>query len=217
MADLLSLDVSPDTTVHTLKETIQAESHIPATSQHLYHNGQLLADASKTMQQLQVVDGDMLALHVRDMSNRQPTSVTADQRARNVPVQRSGGGNQPDTETIRLRMLGDPNFRQQAAANYPDLVSTMQDPVAFARAYHARQDQENVHRQQVADQIARLNADPFDVDAQLRIEEMIRVDRVQENLQNAIEHNPEGKYGLVSLDDRMLNTGSFWKGSYALY
>jgi hypothetical protein len=169
------------------------------------------------MQQLQVGDGDMLALHVRDMSNRQPASATADQRARHVPVQRTGGGNQPDAETIRLRMLGDPNFRQQAAANYPDLVSTMQDPVAFARAYHARQDQENAHRQQVADQIARLNADPFDIDAQLRIEEMIRVDRVQENLQNAIEHNPEGKLRPFKLDDRMLNLGSLWQGSYALH
>ena len=36
-----------------------------------------------------------------------------------------------------------------------------------------------------------VNSDPFDVEAQKRIEEAIRQDRVLENLEHAIEYNPE--------------------------
>lgn len=35
-----------------------------------------------------------------------------------------------------------------------------------------------------------LNADPFDMDAQRRIEEEIRLQNVSENMDHAMEHNP---------------------------
>lgn len=80
-SDLLSLEIPTDITVGTLKESVQAESRIPKTSQHLYHNGQLLNDDSKTMEQLQIGDGEMLALHVRDMTGH-PGPQQAAQPAR---------------------------------------------------------------------------------------------------------------------------------------
>jgi DNA damage-inducible protein 1 len=36
-----------------------------------------------------------------------------------------------------------------------------------------------------------LNADPYDVDAQKRIEEAIRQEAVMENLNHALEYSPE--------------------------
>jgi DNA damage-inducible protein 1 len=193
-ADLLSLEIPADTTVSTLKESVQAESRIPKTSQHLYHNGQLLADDSKTMEQLQIGDGDMLALHVRDMAARTAAPTGQRQPARQQPAQQSRGRQlqQPDPETLRLQILGDPAMRQQVTGGNPELAGALNDPAAFAQALRRLQAQELAQREAVANQIARLNADPFDLDAQMRIEEMIREERVQENLQNAIEHNPEG-------------------------
>jgi DNA damage-inducible protein 1 len=192
--DLLSLEIAPDTTVSTLKEAVQAESHIPKTSQHLYHNGQLLNDDNKTMEQLQIGDGEMLALHVRETVGS--TGVPAGQRQAQPARQQPRGGQQnyPDPETIRLQLLGNPEMRQQAISQRPELGAVIDSPERFAAVYRQMLEQEREDQMRRRQQIADLNADPFDIDAQMRIAEMIREERVQENLQNAIEHNPEGQH-----------------------
>lgn len=146
------------------------------------------------MEQLQIGDGEMLALHVRDMVGGQPTGPRQAQPARQQPSQRSGQG-LPDPETIRLQLLGNPEMRQQAISTRPELAAVIDSPERFAQLFRQMQEQERQEQMRRRQQIADLNADPFDIDAQMRIAEMIREERVQENLQNAIEHNPEGESG----------------------
>lgn len=192
-SDLISLEIPQDTTVGTLKEHVQAESRIPKRDQHLYHNGQLLNDDGKTMEQLQIGDGEMLALHVRE--TRDPPAGSAQRVAQPARAQAQGRGGQaqPDPETIRLQVLGNPEMRQQLSHRNPELAAVVESPERFAAILNQMRNREAEEQARRRQRIADLNADPFDVEAQMRIAEMIREERVQENLQSAYEHNPEGK------------------------
>lgn len=191
--DLLSLEVYPEMTIETLRSSIQAETtHHPST-QHLYHNGQLVTDNSKTLAELGVADGELLALHVRE--TRGSTTVQAPNRQAQQGAARPAARppTQQDPEVIRLQILGDPNLRGELARSRPDLVAALEDPQRFAGLFADSLDRERRERDERHRQIQLLNADPFDIDAQARIEEIIRQERVMENLQNAMEHNPEGE------------------------
>jgi DNA damage-inducible protein 1 len=138
----------------------------------------------------------MLALHVRDMvgntglpqANRAPPAAIRQPAARSP----AGGPIEQDPEVIRLRILGNPNLRQQFLRQQPDFADAIESPQRFAQAWRRNQDREREEQNSRARQIANLNADPFDIEAQTKIAEIIREAQVQENLQNAIEHNPEG-------------------------
>ncbi|OAF61564.1 DNA damage-inducible protein 1 [Pseudogymnoascus destructans] len=198
--DLLNLEVPTQTTVGSLKGMVQAEAHIPTTSQHIYHNGQLLSDDNKTLEQLQVVDGDMLALHVRDIIGN--TGVPQPGQAQQPARRPAASQNEQDPEVIRLQLLGNPRMRQEVQRAQPELAAAVENPQRFAQLFRQMQDQERRERMMRQQHLADLNADPFDIDAQTRIAEMIREERVQENLQNAIEHNPEvfGRVHMLYID-----------------
>lgn len=84
-------------------------------------------------------------------------------------------------------------MRQQVQNQNPELAAALEDPARFAQILQSSYDRESRERLERQREIERLNDDPFNIDNQRRIEEMIRQERVMENLQNAMEHNPEGK------------------------
>jgi DNA damage-inducible protein 1 len=208
---LVTLDVYPEMTIDTLRSSVEAEG-IPAPAQHLYHNGQLITDNTKTLQELQITDGDMLALHIRDMRGSGVAPVPRDQAvtrrrpaggaagtAGSVGTAAAGGGGggeggasvPQDPELIRLQVLGDPALRGQLERHNPALAATLEDPQRFAQIFQQSSNQQEDARRARMREIAALNADEFNPDAQARIAEIIRNETVMENLQNAMEHNPE--------------------------
>ncbi|KAF4126759.1 DNA damage-inducible protein 1 [Geosmithia morbida] len=210
--NLLTLEIFPDMPLSTLRESIQAESNIDPTSQHIYHNGRLITDDSKTMHDLEIGDGEMLAVHVRDMrgSTGVPAAAAAGQRPSSRPQQsqpqlpprNAANQGQPDPELIRLQVLGNPAMQQQVQRQNPELGAALNDPARFAQILRDSNDREQRERLERQREIERLNDDPFNVENQRRIEEMIRQERVMENLQNAMEYNPEvfGRVHLLYID-----------------
>lgn len=85
------------------------------------------------------------------------------------------------------------------AQTLPEIAAAAQsDPTRFAELLRQQRDraqQAELGRQR---EISALNADPFDVEAQRRIEEAIRQQAVMENMEHALEYSPEA-FGRVTM------------------
>jgi DNA damage-inducible protein 1 len=75
----------------------------------------------------------------------------------------------------------------------PDLANAADNPERFHATWDQRQRVLSRAQAEKEEQMELLNADPFSVEAQVKIEEMIRQGRVQENVQKALEENSECK------------------------
>ena len=117
-----------------------------------------------------------------------------------------------DSEMMRLQLLGDPAVMHQLREvrmtiiyltswvptyrqTNPELAAAAQNnPVRFAellrqtRARHVEAERE----------LNALEADPYDIEAQRRIEEAIRQQAIMENLEHALEYSPEA-FGRVTM------------------
>lgn len=98
---------------------------------------------------------------------------------------------EPDSEMFRLQVLGDPRLMEELRQSQPELVSAVNDPVRFRHVFALLEQQRREAERAKQLEIARLDEDPFNPESQARIAELIRQEQVMENLQSAIEHNPE--------------------------
>ncbi|KAK9897284.1 hypothetical protein P389DRAFT_55391 [Cystobasidium minutum MCA 4210] len=72
------------------------------------------------------------------------------------------------------------------------------DPAKFKQLYNARGERYAAMQQEKQQMEELLMADPFDVEAQKKIEEAIRQQQVLENMEHAMEFSPES-FGRVTM------------------
>ena len=186
-------------TIADLKAYIQSDTNVAPVAQCLFFNGQELRDDTRTLEQCQVKENDMLGLLVRDPRAQASGARRVGQGQARVTPQagpsqsgRSAPG-EPDPEMIRLRALAEPAILDQIRSQNPDLADAVQDKDRFRQAWVAMAQQAHEREAEKQRELALLNDDPFNVQAQAKIEEMIRQQRVEENLQNALDYTPEGR------------------------
>ncbi|ORX98117.1 hypothetical protein BCR34DRAFT_156865 [Clohesyomyces aquaticus] len=187
-SDLLTLDLPPGLTVKDLKGFVEAETNFPAPSQHFFLNGRPLTNEVQTLEEAGIKDGEMLAVLIRQRGGaaqgQQGRAGPASGRNQSDHQQDSRRRGAPDPESVRLHILGDPAAQEQLRQRKPELLAALGDPAQWREAYNREQRQEEDAERERQNQIALLNEDPFNIDAQRKIEEIIRQDRVIENLQH---------------------------------
>ena len=82
----------------------------------------------------------------------------------------------------------------------PELADAAQhNPARFAELLRqTQQRQRQMEQERAQAEAALMSAEPFDVEAQRRIEEAIRQQAVMENLEHALEYSPES-FGRVTM------------------
>ncbi|KAL1946506.1 hypothetical protein VTO73DRAFT_14610 [Trametes versicolor] len=169
------VEIDPNMELENVMALLEAESGIPVAEQSLSHEGRDLGNPKATMREAGVGDHAMLLLR------------------RKVNV--AGRSVEQDAEMMRLQLLGDPALMAQLRATNPEIAQAAQaNPARFAellRQTHARQADAERER-------SMLEGDPFDIEAQRRIEEAIQQQAVLENLEHALEYSPES-FGRVTM------------------
>lgn len=180
LGQTFTVEIDPSMELENVMALLEAESGIPVSEQSIYYNGGELDNRKKTLHDYGVGAQAMLLLRRRVMS------------ASGRPIEQ-------DSEMMRLQILGNPDLMRQLQQTQPELASAVQsNPTRFAELL--RQTRERQYEVEMARQreLELLNADPFDVEAQRRIEEAIRQHAVIENMEHALEYSPES-FGRVTM------------------
>ncbi|KAJ6469767.1 hypothetical protein C8R47DRAFT_767939 [Mycena vitilis] len=175
-----AMEIDPGMELENVMALLEAESEIPIAEQSISHNGRDLNAPKSTLRDLGVTGDAMLQLR------------------RKVPNV-AGRAVEHDSEMMRLQILGDPDLMRQLRETQPELAEAAQvNPPRFAELLRQTRDRNMNAELQRQREIERLNADPFDVEAQRRIEEAIHQQAVLENMEHALEYSPES-FGRVTM------------------
>lgn len=185
-------------TIADLKAAIHSDTNVPPPYQRLFHEGRELRDDTKTLRECGIAEDNVLGMLVLNSAPVAPAGPPPSHSpARGHPPPAARGpprrASEPDPEMIRLQALGNPRILAQIRATNPDLAGAVTDPRRFRDVWQTMQRRMEEIEEEKQRELALLNADPFNPDAQRKIEETIRQERVMENLQDAMDHTPEGE------------------------
>ncbi|CAK9256575.1 unnamed protein product [Sphagnum jensenii] len=183
---IVSLDVEPDELVENLKAILEVETQVPLVQQQLLFNGKEVQNTMR-LNAAGVGEDDLLML----VSAPTPSSAGGPAPS---DLAFNPDGSAVNPIALQRHLRGDPNVMSQLQQ------AILSDDTEVLQMLLRRQHQHRVELQRRQQQeLDLMNADPFDVDAQRKIEEAIRQKNVDENWEAAIEYNPEAFARVIML------------------
>jgi len=185
---ILSLDVDPDESVENLKALLEVETRVPLRQQHLHFNGKEMQNSDK-LSSIGVHDGDLVMM------------LPSNERASQDVLKLNPDGTAANPQAFQQHVRGDSQLMAQLLQSDPQLAQAiLGDNInELQNILRSRHLQKMELKRKQEEELALLYADPFDVEAQKKIEAAIRQKGIDENWEAALEHNPEAFGRVVML------------------
>ncbi|KAG1454347.1 hypothetical protein G6F55_007658 [Rhizopus delemar] len=168
--EIYNLEIDSQMAIEDLKALLEAESGVAPAAQRLFYHGKELVEPKKTLEEYYVRHNEVIHM----------------QR-----IVQASSSSHPDFDAMRQHVLMDQRLLQQLERTNPELAhAARHDPAKFSAMVEQIEQSRRTAEFQKA-QLAALNNDPFDVEAQKRIEDAIRQENIAANLEAAMEYNPE--------------------------
>ncbi|KAG0057399.1 DNA damage-inducible protein 1 [Gryganskiella cystojenkinii] len=201
--DIHTIEVDSQMELENIKALLEADCNIPVDDQMLFHNEVELQDPKSTLENNKVAPDDILTLRRRVKKQRTQIATIgggASSAGSAHPGQIAQGGGDPhNAEQIRQHILSNPATLRQLQETQPELAdAAVNNPNRFHELVRELEVQRRSAEMTRMQQIEQLNSDPFDMEAQAKIEEAIRLENVAANMEAAMEHNPES-FGRVTM------------------
>lgn len=214
-----SLDVDPDFELQNFRALCELESGVPSRESTIIYAEQPLTDNQRSLSSYGLKDGDVVVLQQKEIAEPRPAAPLPgvpriDFSSIAVPgtsVQHSMRPQRPSPpdSTTSPQGLDNPAMLREMLLSNPHELSLLKErnpPLAEAllsgdlekfTKVLLEQQQERARREQ--ERIRLFSADPFDLDAQAKIEEDIRQQNIEENMTIAMEEAPESFGQVVML------------------
>jgi DNA damage-inducible protein 1 len=180
--------------IHSLKATLAQFLTLPANQQTILFQNKTLSD-NTTLNAAGVKAGDVLELRKISATSSATTNSSATNNL---------NSHRPTLENIPSELLNNPPALQQYLRDTPELMNELirlnptlaeavwaDSPEFFTQVLQQMTAQRRDTEVREQQRISQLNKDPFDAEAQRQIEDQIRLQNIQQNMEMAVEYTPE--------------------------